>query len=339
MTQADHLVHGEVAGPQPSPGFLLAPFGWAAEAVAAMMRADRSLFPDLFAIDRSRMHLIALAVAHLNLPVPPEIGPLLLRASARQVLNQVLGQPSVGIRRVLSRLPDAVLSRENYQRLVDLLADPEAAQVLHHADQIDDTAIRALADLPQKLRKPLAFALADWPRKLNGLTDSLQFLASHGVGSNVEELVAELAKVTVWPQLAGMVEFWVSMLPLPETMPPATVGNARRLDRVGTVCSLAGRWRNCLASYGSAIDAGSCAVYLWEDAARSAACLINRHGRLGWFLDEVKGPRNSEVEPEQFALIGTAFADVGVPSSQVVRAIENIIYEDSGALRPIDEDW
>ena len=56
MMRADHLVHGEIAEPQPSPGFLLAPFGWAAKPVAAMMRADRSLFADLFAIDRSRMH-------------------------------------------------------------------------------------------------------------------------------------------------------------------------------------------------------------------------------------------------------------------------------------------
>ena len=79
-------------------------------------------------------------------------------------------------------------------------------------------------------------------------------------------------------------------------------------------------------------------VYLWDDAERPAACLINRHGRLGWLLDEVKGPRNSEVEPQQLALIGTAFANVGVPSSQVVRAIENIIYGDR-ALRPMDEDW
>ena len=209
-------------------------------------------------------------MAHLNLPVPPEIGPLLVRASAGQVLNQVLGQPPVGLRRALSHLPDAVLSRENYQRLVDLLVDPQAAKVLHHADQIDDTAIRVLTDLPQKLRQPLAFAVADWPRKLDGLADSLQFLVSHGVGSNVEELVAELATATAWPQLAEMVEFWVGRLPLPETMPPATVGNARRLDRVDTVCSLGRAWRNCLASYGSAIDAGSCAVYLWEDAERPA---------------------------------------------------------------------
>jgi hypothetical protein len=339
MMRADHLIHGEIAEPQPSPGFLLAPFGWAAGPVAGMMRADRSLFADLFAIDRSRMHLIALAVAHLNLPVPPEIGPLLMRASARQVLNQVLGQPPVGLRRALSHLPDAVLSRENYQRLVDLLVDRQAAKVLHHTDQINDTAIRVLADLPQKLRKPLAFAVADWPGKLNGLAQSLQFLVSHGVGSNIDELVAELATVTAGPQLAGMVEFWVSLLPLPETMPPATVGNGRRLDRVGTVCSLAGRWRNCLASYGSAIDAGHCAVYLWEDAARPAACLTRRHGRLGWFLDEVKGPRNVEIEPDQLEVIAAAFAHVGVPSSQVVRAIENIIDGESGPLYSVGEDW
>jgi hypothetical protein len=158
--------------------------------------------------------MIALAVAHLSLPVPPEIGPLLMRASARQVLDQVLGQPPVGLRRALRNLPDTVLSRENYQRLVDLLVDPQAAKVPHHADQIDDTAIRVLADLPQKLRQPLAFAVADWPRKLHGLIDSLQFLVSRGVGSNVDELVAELATVTAWPQSAGMVEFWVGRLPL-----------------------------------------------------------------------------------------------------------------------------
>jgi hypothetical protein len=141
MMRADHLIHGEIAEPQPSPGFLLAPFGWAAGPVAGMMRADRSLFADLFAIDRSRMH------------------------------------------------------------------------------------------------------------------------------------------------------------------------------------------------------AGHCAVYLWEDAARPAACLTRRHGRLGWFLDEVKGPRNVEIEPDQLEVIAAAFAHVGVPSSQVVRAIENIIDGESGPLYSVGEDW
>jgi hypothetical protein len=204
MTHVNDLVSTEAAGRQPSPGFLLTPFGWAAEQLAAMVHAEPSLLPDLFAISRPRMHLIALALAHLDRQVPSGIGWLLARGPARQVLGRVLGACPAGIKRALDHLPGAVLQRQNYRRLLHLLADPGAAAVLHHADKIDDLAIEVLDDLPPPLRRPLPFALADWPRKLNGLTAGLQFLVSRGVAANVDELVAELATVTAWPQLAAM---------------------------------------------------------------------------------------------------------------------------------------
>jgi hypothetical protein len=329
MTHVNDLVSTETAGRQPSPGFLLAPFGWAAEPLAAMLHAEPSLLPDLFGISRPRMHLIALALAHLDQPVPPGVGCLLARGPARQVLGRVLGGCPAGIKRALDHLPGAVLQRQNYRRLVHLLADPGGATVLHHAATINDLAIQVLGDLPPPLRRPFASALADWPEKLNGLTAGLQFLVSRGVAATVDELVAELARVTAWPQLAAMVEAWVGRLPLPETMPPATVGSGRRLDRVDEICCLGRAWQNCLRSYGSAIDAGRSAVYLWDEAGRPAACLVERHGRLGWFLDQVKGPANIDVEPEQLQLIGAAFAGVGVPGSRVVAAIETIIFESS----------
>jgi hypothetical protein len=55
-----------------SPGFLLSPFGWAAEPLAAMVNAEPALLADLFEMSRARMHLIALALAHLESPQPPE---------------------------------------------------------------------------------------------------------------------------------------------------------------------------------------------------------------------------------------------------------------------------
>jgi hypothetical protein len=113
---------------------------------------------------------------------------------------------------------------------------------------------------------------------LNGLADGLRFLVSRGVASNLDEVVAKLATVTAWSQLAAVVQFWVDSLSLPQMMPPATVGLGRRLDRVDELASLARAWRNCLGDYRSAIDAGSCAVYLWQDAEKPAACLVWRHG-------------------------------------------------------------
>src|SRR5271165_6373755 len=124
MNHVDTLVPAVTAGPPRPPGFLLAPFGWAAEPLAALVHAEPSLLTDLFAISRPRMHLIALGLAHLNPPVPADIGPLLLRGLAWQVLDRVLGHRPVGLKRALGRLPVAVLQPANYRRLIDLLADP-----------------------------------------------------------------------------------------------------------------------------------------------------------------------------------------------------------------------
>ena len=318
------------------PGFLLGPLGWAAEPLAVMVNAEPSLLADLFQMSPPRMHLIALALAHLP-PHPPEIGRLLTHGSPRQVLEQVLAHYPVGIRRALHRLPVKALQQQNYQRLVLLLADPDSAKVLHHATKIDDLTIRVLADLPKPLRRPLAFAVPDWPRKLNGLADGLRFLVSRAVVSNFDEGVAKLATRTSGSQLAEVVQFWVDSLPLPQMMPPATVGLARRLDRVDELASLARAWRNCLGDYRSAIDAGSCAVYLWQDTESPAACLVWRHGRLGWLLDEVKGPRNANIEPGQRAIIDTAFAEVGILRSRVALAIDNMICGDANLLFSVDE--
>jgi hypothetical protein len=310
---------------QLSPGFLLTPFGWAALPLAIVVSAYPSLLVDLFGVTRQRMHLIALALAHVEPPSSLEFASLLIRGSTRAVLQAVLGRWPMGIKRALKHLPPQVLQRQNYHRLVDLLDDADSAKVLHHAAKIDDLALQVLAELPPSLRR-LPLALSDWAWKLNGFADSLQFLGSRRAGVSFDDLVAELATVTARPQLTAMIRGWVQSLPLPETIPPSSIGNARRLDSSEELSSLARTWRNCLGSYASAIDAGHCAVYLWEDVTRPVACLTRRHGRFGWFLDEVKGPRNVEIEPDQLEVIAAAFAHVGVPRSRVVSAIENIIW-------------
>jgi len=118
-----------------------------------MAAAEPSLLPDLFAISRPRMNLIALALAHLEPPVPSGIGLFLARRSSRKVLDRVLGHAPAGIERALHRLPVAVLNRQNYRRLVNLLDDPESAKVLHHAATINDLAIQVLYEMPGPLRR------------------------------------------------------------------------------------------------------------------------------------------------------------------------------------------
>ena len=81
------------------------------------------------------MHVIALALAHLDDNPTPHPAPVLFRGSAREVLQRVVGQAHVGFKGVLRRLPFAVLSRQGYLRLIELLDDPLCAKLLHHLEQ------------------------------------------------------------------------------------------------------------------------------------------------------------------------------------------------------------
>ena len=131
------------ATPQIKLGHLLAPFGWAADALATMVKAEPKLLIHLFELDSARMHLIALAFAHIT-DVPPEILLLLLNGPVRETTEQILGHYPSGIKRVLDHLPGEVLAPENYRHLIELLADPTTAKLLHHAQLIDDRTIKTL---------------------------------------------------------------------------------------------------------------------------------------------------------------------------------------------------
>ena len=50
-----------------------------------------------------------------------------------------------------------------------------------------------------------------------------------------------------------------------------------------------------------------------------------RHGRLGWFLLQTKGPRNVGIEPQKLVHIHNAFADAGIRQSSMIEAIKRIL--------------
>ena len=130
-----------------TPGHLLAPFGWAADAVGAMVEAEPTLLFHLFELGRARMHLIALALAHLN-EFSPDIGVFLANGSVRAVTERILGRCPTGIKRALNILPSRVMPPENYRCLVELLANPDTAKLLHHTRSIDSSKIEALHGFP-----------------------------------------------------------------------------------------------------------------------------------------------------------------------------------------------
>src|SRR5438445_532639 len=88
------------AAPPRRAGYLLAPFGWAAEPLLALAHAEPALLSHLFELPRHRMHAIALTLAHIDGSVSPQFAQFLACASSRQIIIQVLGRSPTGITRV-----------------------------------------------------------------------------------------------------------------------------------------------------------------------------------------------------------------------------------------------
>ena len=245
----------------------------------------------------------------------------------REAAEQILGHCPSGIKRVLDHLPAEVLAPENYRKLVELLAQHKTAKFLHHAEFIDDRTIENLHGLPPPLRNPCMLRALEHRDRDNGFSDGLRLLVSRGAASNFDTLVRELASASQPEQIYAKISELVEVLPLPDALPPTRVGIAHRLDQPTAIRSLATNWHNCIVRYLDDINAGTCAVYFWEDSNLQAACLVRRYGRLGWFLEEAKGPQNADIEPGQLAKITAAFSDTGISQCETIAAIICMIHE------------
>jgi hypothetical protein len=153
------------------PGFLLEPLGWVQDRLRQAIEVEPRLVELLFDLDHARMHLIALALAHMIGEVTPDLALMLLQGSRKTVLNLSVGHRPVGINRALHHLPPKVLTAESYRNLTDLLNDPVTAKFLHHTASITDLLITGLHRLPAGLRTAAIMAM------FNQIDDMIWFVA------------------------------------------------------------------------------------------------------------------------------------------------------------------
>src|ERR1035437_8782560 len=281
------------------------------------------------------MHLTALALAHMTSEVTPDLVLILLQGSRKTILNLSVGHRPVGIDRVLSHLPPKVLTAESYRKLTDLLLVPATAKFLHHRTSITDLIITGLHTLPAALRSVAIMAMFNQIDDMIRFVDGLRVLASRA-GLRFDTLAHQIGALDQSDQVAAKIRQLVDGLPLLDTLPPVEIGGFWRLDTVAEIRDLAKNWCNCLAGYLFSVNDGTSAIYLSEQL--EAVYSLGRHGRMGWFLLQTKGPRNADIEPDQLAQIHAAFADAGIPEAAIIDPIKSIIQTDKWSRQVGDQE-
>jgi len=324
---------GSLASLERPPGFLLEPFRWAAPILVAMLRDKPEHLSDLIHLSRTRMHLIGAAIAHVEGTPSSELTEVLFRESAEMILDATLGHRPSGLKRAMSVMPSFLMEAESYRGLVKLLAEPDAARLIFHTFEIQDSTIKAMSDVPAPLRR-VVFSMHENIGDMSSFSRGLRCIAMRSGKLSFDQLVAELARARQPNQLLAKLKSIVESLPLPDALPPARVGHAERIDSGRQLRALGRKWGNCLEGYVWNVEHGQCAIYLWRDVGLQAACSVTRSGRLGWFLDEVKGPENTDLEPQDHYKILRAFEAVQIPSAAVISSIAQIVANGNLIWRP-----
>jgi hypothetical protein len=307
------------------PGFLLQPLGWLNQKLANTHGLNRDLLAGLLELGPWRMHLIATVVALGDDESACQMVKLLLRGSGQNITSKILGRYPPGLSRALKSLPHAVMPAESYRQLVELLDDSGTAKFLHHRCSIDKSLIAALSALPPVLRRPAIFELNE--QKLGGMdrfVQGLRFLSMRA-GLSLDSVMRELGALDQVEQVIAKIVELAEGVPLPDTLPKCAVGPFRRMDGVAEIRSLAKAWQNCLADYLHVVNDGTCAIYLCSHGSPPAVAFVSRFDRLGWALDQIKGPKNAGIGSIHELAYRKAFMDAGIPSMSDVTSIKDLI--------------
>ena len=269
------------------PGFLLEPLGWVQDRLIKAIEDEPNLIDLVFGLDQPRMHLVALALAHMTGDVTSDVAAILLEGSRKPILNLSVGHCPVGIGRALRRLPPKVLSSELYRNLVNLLDDPVTGKFLHHTGSITDLIITGLHNLPPALRRPPIMAMFDRVDGMISFADGLRFLASR-TGLPFDVVANQIGALDQTDQVAAAIRQLVDTLPLPDILPPVEIGGFRRLDAIAEIRQVAKDWENCLADYLFNVNEGTSAIYL-SDQLRLFVFYVATAGWAGfWFRPKVR---------------------------------------------------
>jgi hypothetical protein len=315
--------------------FLLKPLSWVSDRLGNAIKTEPTLIEPLIEVDQGRMHLIALAIAHLTSDVTPNLAHVLLRGSKTAILDLSIGHHPTGLDRALAHLPANIMAADSYRYLVGLLNDSVTAKFLHHRACINELTLRSLQSLPADLRRPAVMTMINRIDGMERFVDGLRFLASLA-RLPFDLLASQIASLDQPEQIVAKIRQLVENLPLPDLVLPATIGEFRRVDSIAEIRALAKNWQNCLADYLYNINEGTSAIYLSENL--EVVCFLSRHGRIGWFLLQAKGPRNVDIAPDRLVQIHSVFADAGFPEGSVIEAIKSILLTDEWSHHRQAED-
>lgn len=312
---------------------LAAPLGWVLADLARTITLKPAVGSALLTAERPRLHLLAFVLAMTPKSLSADDMRLALTKPMRDVLADHGFGALKGSRRVLGRIRGPIIAREEYRLLAKLLAEPSAASLLHHMDEISGELLLNIETLPAIMRsKAIIEALA---HLRDGATLILLWteIIARRLHVSADRLRGRLGQCRSHSELRTELEKLLDALPTLETAPPPMIDEAQRIDTPSSIRALGRRFRNCLAGFVDAEVDGLTHLYHWKRGENEAVCEVTRAGNVGWFLGNVLGHENDPLPDPIHQAIVKSFGTADIHQLKVIETYDDL-YFSTGGQRP-----
>lgn len=281
---------------------LFGPHHWCTAWVKTLCAADPAFFRHLSEQTASYVHFIALIqLAHMNAGTcsykSAQSVARMLRCNTRNaLLRQYFPQQSPArLLKVLDKLGQRPLTRNDYRRLIKVISNPSAQQFLSHARRIKPYHLKWLETFPHDL--------LHW-QLLNSVKKASEYRQLHYICLAVKALEREddwaqqrtsLRRLKTFSQLQHWFRRHLLSVSFPEPPWEGTeeiqpIRTMRDLQRAGR------RFHNCIFEYGHAVLAHQRYFYITERGPVVIALL--RDPLIGWYVEEINGIGNQSPARE-----------------------------------------
>ncbi|MCP5197921.1 MAG: hypothetical protein H6974_14220 [Gammaproteobacteria bacterium] len=228
-------------------------------------------------------------------------------------IKQLQGHCPAGLITALKKLPKRHLHWGNYQRLLTLFNEPNAAKTLQHATSIRPTDLEILEALDLKLRN---LGLLKQLRKreevkelntyIHGLSKTCRGLTLSDIQKKIIHHLPKSDDIqeAVWRVLAEHAHFPEAPWNGDECLIPIT--DARML------ISVSREFQNCLRNYLDETLRRECVFYVYRASNKKVVIRLTWDLLLGWVIDEMLGYRNVKPSRQTESDIVARFASAGI---------------------------
>jgi hypothetical protein len=293
-------------------------YRWAHPVIEQMVHYRPATALDFLQADAATKHFVALAIRgweahhHRSERVLRRLSGEIFSRPRPIVLAELWGV-AFGKLNLLKRLPGRVLTRRQYDDLVEALLDPRQRHLLHQCPKISpeeiaiiahfDEPTLAAASLPavSKLGAELFDYVIAVVRRHRPDLDDIGLITALRELSRADGLCAWLRKVLRHADL-----------PPPPWDGTETIAPLRTVAEIHTTGA---ELRNCLLGDDQSLSAvlGQCCYYRVSGRYGPAVVSVAFDALLGaWRIDSYRGPANSHLKPSAERHVLEAFAAVGI---------------------------